>query len=323
MKLFSVRNTCYLFIAAVLIFMGVQIRHINTKLSSITTHTSRFSVDQITSELPYNAEWDVPHSEELTQFINMVTQQSFTFLGKGYQAIAFGSEDGEYVLKFFFQYRFKKDPFLHRPMDYLFNQEFRDAMEKKQLHRREIFTSSKQAFLEFPEESGIIYVHLNTTDKEMKSMKLKDSTGVIHRFKGDIANFVVQKRAEYILPTLTKLMKAGEVEQAKARIDQIFDLLLSLAKKGFLDGDFALIRNNNIGFTKDRAIYIDTGHIVKRENVNVLRRMEFEFDKRLPLLYSWLRFSYPELADYYNMRKEQILESLGKKPSSPAPENSA
>jgi hypothetical protein len=105
-------------------------------------------------------------------------------------------------------------------------------------------------------------------------------------------------------------MKKGEVELAKVRVNQIFDLLLTLARKGIVDSDYALIRNNNIGFSKDRAIYIDTGHLAKHTNLNVKKQMDHEFKKRLRPLHDWLAINYPELAKFYEKRQQEIMLSL-------------
>src|SRR5262245_9148759 len=139
MKLFSLRRISSFVIICLLFFIGVQLFNLNRKLSLMVRHPSRFSVEQITTEFPYNPDWTVNYPQELTQFVNMVTQQPFSYLGKGCQAIAFGSEDGEYVLKFFYQGRFKEVPFLNKPFDHLFNAEFRKQMEERQAHRQEIF----------------------------------------------------------------------------------------------------------------------------------------------------------------------------------------
>jgi hypothetical protein len=120
----------------------------------------------------------------------------------------------------------------------------------------------------------------------------------------------VQKKAKLVIPTIAACMEKGNIELAKARINQIFDLLLSLARKGFIDGDEALIRNNNMGFSEDRAIYIDTGHIYKTNNLNVFERMKFEFQVRLDPLEKWLSVQYPELGDYYHKRRHELLMQL-------------
>jgi len=159
-----------------------------------------------------------------------------------------------------------------------------------------------------------LFVHLNRTEDKIKGIKLIDFSGQSYRIRGDETSFIVQKKADYVLPTLKALMAKGDQEPAKARLDQIFDLLLILAQKGFLDGDTALMRNNNIGFSDNRAIYIDTGHITRHANVNLYERMKFEFDVRLAPLHDWLKVRYPVLAEYYVQRQNEILNSLPRSP---------
>ena len=105
-------------------------------------------------------------------------------------------------------------------------------------------------------------------------------------------------------------MESGKIDEAKGRLNQVFDLLLGMARKNFVDGDDCLIRNNNLGLTEDRAIYIDTGHIFRANNLDVLERMKYEFQIRLEPLENWLKVLYPELSSYYRERHDQIIAQL-------------
>ncbi len=309
-QIFSCKNIATLSLFALALFIALKVQHIDERVAMITRPGKKFNVSQIINQFPYNPEWDVNTPPELIEFVNMVSQQPFYWLGKGFQATAFISQDGDYVIKFFHQTRLRKVPFSEKPFEYLFSANFRAEMDNRLAHREEIFSSSKLGYEEFPEEAGILYVHLNTTRDLIKNIKLYDFTGQMHRVRGDDASFIIQKRAHYVLPVLKELMESGKIDQAKARLDQIFDLLLSVAQKGFIDSDVALMRNNNIGFVKDRAIYIDTGHITKHATINLYERMKFEFDVRMGPLHDWLKVRYPELAAYYHQRREEILASL-------------
>lgn len=302
-KKLNLANILSLIAFALLVFVTVKVQHISERISLIVRPSKKFTASQFVNKFDYNPEWDVRCPPETIQFVNMITQQPFYYLARGFQATAFLSQDGDYVIKFFHQSRLREKSFSDDPIGYM----FRNNNEERIADRDEIFLSSKMCYEEFPEESGIIYVHLNRTENTIKGIKLFDSIGQQYRFQGDETSFIVQKRAKYVLPVLKELMLEGKVEEAHARIDQIIDLLLSLAKKGFVDGDVALMRNNNIGFVEDRAIYIDTGHIVKEPNLNVNERMRFEFDVRLRPLYDWLKIRYPELADYFTKRQEEIV----------------
>jgi len=310
-KFFTVRNFFVAICFLMLVFVTVKVERMNDKLSYVVKPAKQFGLQQIISHYPFNPDWAVQTPPETIQFVNMLTQQPFYLIGKGFQVTAFVSEDGEYVLKFIHQGRLKEVPFLHNPIGYLFSKDFQAKMDERQEHREEIFSSSKMAYEEFPEESGMLYIHLNrTSDNQIKGIKLHDNTGLSYRVRGDDTCFVVQKRAHYVLPTIKALMSAGKVAEAESRINQIFDLLLTMAKKGFLDGDVALMRNNNIGFVADRAVYIDTGHITRRQTVNLKERMLFEFNVRAAPLHDWLKITYPELAAYYKKRQEEIMSTL-------------
>lgn len=309
-KIFSFRTFFAIACFGMLLFLVVKTERMSDKLSLVAKPAKRFSINQLISNQPFNPEWEVTTPPELVNFVNMLTQQPFYWLGKGFQATAFVSEDGDYVLKFFQQNRLEQVPFTHNPVGYLFSGEYREKMNERQSHRIEIFSSSKMAYEEFPEESGILYVHLNRTDNQIKGIKLHDFNGVSYRIRGDETSFVLQKRAVYVLPTIKALMVEGKTQEAKQRIDQIFDLLLGMAKKGFLDGDLALMRNNNVGFVEDRAVYIDTGHITRRQSVNLKERMLFEFNVRVAPLHDWLKVRYPELAAHYKQRQEEIMSTL-------------
>lgn len=103
-------------------------------------------------------------------------------------------------------------------------------------------------------------------------------------------------------------MNEGDLEAAKKRIDQVFDLLLSCAKKGVMDLDRALVKKNNIGFLEDRAIYIDAGKLVRFEGFS---KTDFKIDlSRLRPLHKWLMQNYPVLANYFDKAHKRTLDAF-------------
>jgi hypothetical protein len=291
-------------------YVAIKLRHIENRLHNVTRTAKHFDIDNLVCRFKHDPQWDVKVSDDTLTYVNTIMSQPYHWLAKGYQAFAFVSQDGEYVIKFIQQQRFQKNGFKTHPFQYMFNKEFRERLAQQQVHRKEIFNSAKLMFEEMREETGMIYVHLNRTSNMLRKVRLFDALGQTHRFITDNSSFVIQRKARYIQPTIRELMEKGQVDQAKARIDQIFDLVLTLAKKNFVDSDYALIRNNNIGFLKDRAIYIDTGHITKKQVPDLHKQMEFEFKSRLYPLRDWLKITFPQLADYYDSRRVEILASL-------------
>jgi hypothetical protein len=297
-------------VICVIFFFTVKLNHIDNHVNEVSKGNNSFSPNNIICQIPLNPDWQVKMSDDLISFVNVITQQPFHWLSKGFQAYAFVSQDDEYVIKFFQQGRLRDRAFSEHPVEYFFSKSYRQKMAQNKDHRREIFSSSKIAFEDIPEETGILFVHLNPTQNLLHGVRLVDCLGQSYKIKPGMTSFLIQRKAQYILPTLTELMKKGDITGAKARIDQIFDLLLSLAKKHVVDSDYALIRNNNIGFIKNRCIYIDTGHITKQPDLDPKKQMDYEFRKRLRPLYDWLKVKYPELAEYYNTRRHEILTSL-------------
>jgi len=287
----------------------VKIQQIESKVTQIARPARLFHPSTIESRFEPRSEWEVELSPFHDRFFYVVSQQPLYWLGRGMQVLVFVTQDQKYVVKFF-QLNRLRTPSSRGFFRDLFAKETKEKQQSRIRHREEIFSSSKICFEELQDETGIVYVHLNRTRDKIKGVKLIDRYGQSHRIRGDHASFVVQKRADYVIPTLTKLVEAGQLEEAKSRIQQIFDLLLTLAQKGFVDGDDALVRNNNVGFTDDRAIYIDTGHLFRVDNLDILARMKYEFTVRLEPLESWLQVLYPELASFYVQQKEQVLAQL-------------
>lgn len=300
--------------------MTIKVGQLDEKASELARPARLFNPKMIESKFAPRKEWDVRISKDHDAFFYVVSQQTFNWLGRGMQVVVFETQDGRYVVKFFQLSRIKEEPSRGFFKD-LFSSESNAKRQERRDHREELFSSSKMCFEELQDETGIVYVHLNRTKDKIHGMKLVDRYGQSHRIRGDDTCFVVQRKAKPVIPTFVSLMEKGDVAGAKARLEQIFDLLLALAHKGYVDGDDALIRNNNIGFSSDRAIYIDTGHIFHAQNLDAYERMQYEFKVRLDPLEHWLNVMYPELGAYYQERREAILAALqeGKTPTAPAP----
>ena len=290
-------------------YVAFKMARIDGMMAHVARPSRLFNAKLIESHSSPRKEWNVKTSPEQERFFYVVSQQTLRWLGRGMQAVVFETQDEKYVVKFF---QLGK---LHEEADQsaikrLLSKESSEKRQERVIHREEIFSSSKMCFENLQEETGIVYVHLNRTKDRIRTIRLVDKNGQSHRIRGDETSFLVQKKGRYLIPTITAHMENGQVDQAKDRIDQVFALLLSMAKKGYADGDDCLIRNNNIGLTEDRAIYIDTGHLFHAQKLDVAERMKYEFQVRLDPLEKWLHVAYPELAAHYQASKEHLLESL-------------
>lgn len=293
--------------ALMLIFLVVKGQMIDKKLEQIARPSRLFNLKYIESNMESRGDWEVRISPDHDRFFYIVAQQSLYWIGKGENSYIFVTGDDKYVVKFIHVGIMQK----YRPHGF-FNKLFANKKKcsKKSNRFEDIFMSSRICFDELQRESGVIYAHLNRTKAKIHGLKLIDSYGQSQRACGDDTCFVVQQRATPLIPLLTNLMENGNLDEAKTRVDQVFDLLVSLAQKGFVDADDGLISNNNIGFTDDRAIYLDTWHFFRAKNLDVLERMRYETQIRLVPLERWLHVNYPELGAYYVQKKDQVLAAL-------------
>lgn len=264
---------------------------------------------QITAVYEEDPCWNVSVDPEKIRQINDIFSQHFYFIGQGRQCTAYVSRDGQYVLKFMLQKpllikpRFKKIPDI-----FPFTLLKKYKVYKKESRKRALFYAFMISYHVAPEQTGMIYVHLNKTNNIFKKPMIVDTKGNPVVIDTDVTQFVLQKRAQHIKPVIIDLMADGRTEQAKMRIDQVLMLLFEAAKKGVMDADPGLIRNNNIGFLESSAIYVDTGKL--RLVKDTLSKRDFIKDlKRLKPFYKWLQAYYPELVEHFAMKQKQLIDS--------------
>ena len=273
--------------------------------------TEGFTIDKIHSRLPFNPAWEVPVSKEQIENANAILAQPFHYLGRGFQCYAFESADGKYVLKFFRHQRMRLPEFVsYIPEALPFIKEFKARKEADfEKRKRYLFSGIKFGFEAAPGETALLFVHLNKTQNQHGTVKIADKVGTEYVVELDKVEFMLQRKAVHIKPTIDALMAEGKVDEAKARLSQIYALLVSCAKKGVHDTDGALIRKNNLGFLDDHAIYIDSGKLTLRESIKT--RAVFAKDlKRLRPLHSWLKEKYPTLATYFDEERQKAINEL-------------
>lgn len=217
------------------------------------------------SRISHTASAVVDVAPEISQILN----QKFHYLGSGGQFWVFVSDDDRYVLKFF--------------------------KTKKATKRQRDLESCKLAFNSFKEETGLLYLHLNKSECNLKTL-LEDKLHIEHCLLLDDKEFILQKKALLAYEHLSKLMKEGKIDEAKEAISQICQLIIKRCKKGIFDEDPRL--HCNCGFIDNKAILIDFGRLKadpKRASPEIyqkdLRKVTAKFKR-------WLEVHYPELVSY-------------------------
>jgi hypothetical protein len=246
--------------------------------------TDSFTILGIASNRPFNPAWETrPLSTEEKQ----VFRQKFIYFGKGAQVYVFFSEDGKYVLKFFRQKSYTP-PFWISYLPEFLKYKDRKISEKKARFLRD-FESYKLAFEKIPEETGTLYVHLNKTDHLHQKITLIDRLQIEHVLDLDQFDFVLQEKAEIVPKRIHTLMHEGKVDEAKAALSSILQMIGQRTHKGVIDRYPNLLKN--FGFIGNRAVELDIGRFYPGTVQEGLERLKVEFKE-------WLS-CYPELAAYW------------------------
>ena len=217
--------------------------------------TAGFTVTRISSDLPFHPEWEVEEQLSQEELTNLLSQP-YHFLGKGAQAFAFASEDGKAVIKFFKHHRLSPAPWL-KAVPFATR-----SSDKKNSKLIKDFTSYRLAYEKLREETGLLYLHLNTASKLGIVLDLVDRLGIHHPVPLDRYTFLVQRRAEDSYETVRAWVEKGQMDAAKRGITSLVQLLKTRNARGIYDKDPDI--NTNFGFVGEAAIQIDVGRFRMR-----------------------------------------------------------
>lgn len=203
--------------------------------------------------------------------------QPYSYLGHGKQMTAFESADHRYVIKFINPRAVIKENAFHKVkgLKRLCSLRwFSSAYFKKNQRLTKLFNRYQVAFQELKEESGLVYVRLDPCISFPQEIHLIDKEGKHHQLSLNNCPFVLQKKAIVATKLFQQLSEKGDQEGLKKCGEQLYDLFLTRAKKGYTDRIQTL--HNNYGFVDGRAIQIDLGRIWKDEEVQQLPQKEVE-----------------------------------------------
>lgn len=269
--------------------------------------TAGFTMGNISSEFAYNPKWDLsPPTPKEAEKIKRVLSQKFTYLGKGCQSYVFGSEDGNYVLKFVKFQRFRPQQWL----DYLtfipLMDRYRLAkIEKKNKKLDMLFASWKIAYENLRPETGLIFVHLNQSNNLQQTLTIFDKMGFEHHLDLDQTVFLLQERATMLCPTISRLVKEGKEDKAQELLDKLLLVILSEYERGLADNDHALMQNT--GVIDGQPVHIDVGQFVIKPEMRDPAVYKPELFSKTYKFSKWLERHHPNLANYFNEKLENII----------------
>lgn len=229
--------------------------------------TCGFKIAKMELAVPFCSSWDIANDADVSEILS----QNFTYLNRGAQCYVFTSEDEKYVIKFF-----------------RFDRKMKRSLQK---NLDELFTACILAYTKAKDETGVIYLHLNSTKGQLPILHLKGPLGQNLALKLDDYRFVIQKKVNAFQESL--LDKNPEV--VRKRLDSFVNLLQTRLDKGIYNSDPALVRN--FGFLGEKAIEIDFGNYTDKT-----ASREEEFAQYTNTLKNWLKKNAPEFVTYLEQR---------------------
>ncbi len=265
-----------------------------------STPNKGFSLEAISADLPFNPAWETRAlNDEEKREVDLALAQPYKYLGAGSQCYSFVSEDSKYVIKFV-----KQKPFEIPGWSIGWLREKKE--NKKEAKRNRVFQAFKISFDLLPEETGLLYVHMNQTHHLNKTVPFCDSQGKIHDLNLDSLEFVIQKKADLAYYAIDALMENKEIEKAKDAIDQLLALNLKLYKQGFINRDPNF--RSNCGFIDHRAIVIDIGRMAYREEIKKPENYKQELIKITPKFRAYISSRHPELLSHFDQSVADIIK---------------
>ncbi len=229
--------------------------------------TDDFRLSNITSVVAHHPEWNLPPLAAVEEErLNAILAQPYRYLGKGAQSYVFASADGEYVLKFFKFKHLRPTPYLEwLPPFGPIATYVEKVKQRKERKLNGVFQSYLLAFHNDREESGLIFIQLNTEGNSSRKVSIEDKLGLHYEIPLEHYPFILQKRGVPLDATLDGLLKTGQLDAAKGKITQIFGLYAGEYRKGLFDHDHGVDRNT--GFIGEQPIHLDVGKLLADESM--------------------------------------------------------
>ncbi len=217
--------------------------------------------------------------EENIEKVKQILLKPLKPLGYGSQCFAFTTDDDEYVVKLCRASRYRC---------------WKSSKGKEKKERD--FLSYYLAFHSLPEQSQVVFIHLNKTENLKTTLKVVDPLGFSHLLNADDLAFYIQKKA-IELPEYLKNLSASE-SRVVAR--QLLDLFKSCCEEGLQILD---IYPKNIGMYNQLPLWIDPGRIKRKDSL-----VEKEAQKKA--LYHFKYLLTPFLEPNFAALLEEELDSF-------------
>jgi hypothetical protein len=194
--------------------------------------------------------------------------QPFHYLAAGSQSYAFESEDGKYVIKFF-----RMNRLIPNLAHYFRPQKI--ASRNRNLHL--LFNAYKLVYERFRKETGVLFIHLNTSNDLHMTLSVRDQEKVEHLVNLDEMRFVIQEKAEILHSRLHRLKAEQKWDELEKASSAFLELVRKRIDAGITDLDNGI--DQNYGFVGDRPIHIDVGRVCIGQQTGEYERISLLLDR--------------------------------------------
>jgi len=210
--------------------------------------TGEFRFGKLAFDLPYNPNWDSTAIADDNFF-----QGTFTFLAQGGQSFVFQSEDGQWVLKLF-----RYDRWIH-PWRKFVRNKWLGKQERLPYDQKidRLFCSTKLAYEQAADLTGLAYIHLNTDDR-LPIVSLKDRLGRVYPIDLSKTYFAIQRKADPLPQVFLETMQKGDEERFNLLTHSFVDLLKKRTARGIRNTDTKV--HLNFGFWGTQCVEWDFGN---------------------------------------------------------------
>lgn len=178
---------------------------------------------------------------------------------------------------------------------------------KRQDKLQRDFTSYKAAFEELQDLTGVLCVHLNQTQDLKRTVSIVDLLNIEHQLDLDKFDFILQRRAKMIYPTIAALVKEDQIDEAQQIVDQVAELIVKRCRMGFEDWDPNV--RTNCGLEGGRVIKIDVGRFIYNEEMKSPQMRRSELTRITTPFKEYLMTLDPKLAAYCDEAIAKAMES--------------
>ncbi|MBM3197716.1 MAG: hypothetical protein FJZ58_00475 [Chlamydiae bacterium] len=173
-----------------------------------------------------------------------ILSQPLHYIGRGGQCYAFATQDERYVVKLLkYNNNYPKIWFSLFPFPFAMESYRQEKLMKKRQKLAEEYTSYQIALEQLPEETGIVYFHINQGTLKGATLHIEDKLGIHHFLSADSYQFYIQKKGTPFYPGLQTMIQERQFDQAKVALTEFVSYLVKRCKKNITDGDAGIWRN--------------------------------------------------------------------------------